>query len=1142
MGLTIRLFGEFEALRDGILVPKEAWGREKTKAVLKILVSQRGKVFKQDELIEKLWPEMDPQRAASNLRGRIAELRHALEPSLKTGAQSQYILTRYEGYGFSAQADCWLDTEEFVRLYEQGSRLEKPGQWEEALQSYEQAAQLYRGDFLEEDRYEDWAIPLREKWQEKYLDLLSSLAECHARLGQYRRALARCHQALRIEAYRESFYRQLMLYYYLAGDQREALQAYEQCRKTLQEELGAKPAAETQRLYEQIQNREIPGIDQKYQPIKVVERHPIPYSLGRIPFVGREADYALLISSLKEAKRGKGRLILIGGEAGVGKTRLVQEALAYVRKRSQACLLQGRCQEMTSSLAFQPLIAALREPLALLKPQDLKPIPPLWLAEVANLMPELRGLLPDLPVNPALPSEQARNRQFEGLTQFLLGLIPARELLVLFLDDLHWSDPSTVGFLSYLLPSLERHKLLVLGTYRSEEVAEKRLLLELSLEAARRNLLQEISLDRLSREAVDHLLGQTAPGLGQIEAFQKRLYQETEGNPFFLVAVLQALLEAGAIRITEKGRWETEIDQITVNYRELMIPKQVRDVIQRRVERLNEPERRLLGLASVIGHAFEYEVLHKAWEEDEECLDLLEHLSRVQLLVERAKGPRPQYEFSHDKIREVVYEELSGSRRQQLHARVTKSLEEFYAAHLEEQAALLAHHYAQAGIWDKALDFTLRALRKSTQKYQWEEGLTLAKRALELLNQVPLAQAKRFEKRFEVLQSCVEIHGLLGRREEQGKCIQGLFELAHQLADATKLFEAYRQRSGLYQVLGRYAEAKEDAQRALEMARAGRDKEGEASALNTLGSVHRNLGEYPEALKYYQKAYELYQELGHTGKAALALNNLGAIYGDLGRYETALEHFKQALRLFEEVNDRMWQGLVLVNIGDIYSKLGDYERALHHIRQGQYILQQIGVPIQAAYALHCIGSVYRGLGKLHEALMHHKQTSQIWKKAGNRLLEAYALHHIALVHSELREHEEAKHYFEEAQKIIEEIQVKDLAIENLSHLGTALLGLGKSAEALAHSQRAIGLLESSGGCELPQAMYFNHFQVLWANKQIQKANTYLRKAHEKVMRQAEHIKDKALRKSFLENVRVNQEILAEYGNPKRNPHSGPPLP
>jgi len=250
--LSIRLLGRFGVLRYGKPIPDEAWGRRKAKTLLKVLLTNPGHVFAQDQLIEALFEGKNPKSAVENLYGRVSELRRALEPGLKHGSKSQFIVRQSQGYRFDVTGACWIDTQEFVQHLNTGERCQQEGRHAEAVEALEGAISLYRGEFLEADRYEEWALGPREHWQERYSVILTQLAEGYAHLGDLHRAAIACRAAFDLQPSREAVLRQLMSYHYATGERAEALRVYRISVDALKNELDVAPSAETEALHSQI--------------------------------------------------------------------------------------------------------------------------------------------------------------------------------------------------------------------------------------------------------------------------------------------------------------------------------------------------------------------------------------------------------------------------------------------------------------------------------------------------------------------------------------------------------------------------------------------------------------------------------------------------------------------------------------------------------------------------------------------------------------------------------------------------------------------------------------------------------------------------------------------------------------------------
>lgn len=250
--LAIKLFGRFDVLRSGEPLPDEAWGRRKTKTLLKVLLTDPGRAFTHDQLIEALFGGENPESALKNLYGRVSELRRALEPGLKRGNESQFIVRRGQGYCFAVAVPSWIDVQEFAKHLDAGEQCQQGGRHAEAAEAFEAAISLYRGEFLAEDRYEEWTLAPREHWRERYSAAITHLAEGYAHLGDFHRAAIACRAAFDLQPSRESVLRQLMSYHYATGERAEALRVYQIGVDALEKELDVAPSAETEALHNQI--------------------------------------------------------------------------------------------------------------------------------------------------------------------------------------------------------------------------------------------------------------------------------------------------------------------------------------------------------------------------------------------------------------------------------------------------------------------------------------------------------------------------------------------------------------------------------------------------------------------------------------------------------------------------------------------------------------------------------------------------------------------------------------------------------------------------------------------------------------------------------------------------------------------------
>jgi class 3 adenylate cyclase len=438
-------------------------------------------------------------------------------------------------------------------------------------------------------------------------------------------------------------------------------------------------------------------------------------------FVGREVELAKLRGGLDAALAGRGRILLLVGEPGVGKTRTSEELVTYARMRG-AQVLWGRCYEGEGAPPYWPWVQVIRSYAHECEPRTLAAEMGPGASDIAAVVSEVRARLPGLPEPPPLEPDQARFRLFDGVAGFLRNAA-RRQPLVLVLDDLHWADKASLLLLQFLARELGSDRLLVLGTYRDVELRRQHPLSETLAELARNPLCERVLLRGLARADVARFIEATT-GKAPAEALADAVFRETEGNPFFVHEVVRLLAADGRLeRPPVGGSWSLEI------------PQGVREVVGRRLNRLSEECNQALAIASVVGREFDLAVLQRVAELPEErLLETLEEAAAARVIgdVPEARG---RYRFSHALVRETLYEELNTPRRVRLHARVGAVLEEL---HRDEgpQLAEISHHCfqaVQAGGVDRAVEAATRAGDWAAGRLAHEEAALHYERAVQAL-------------------------------------------------------------------------------------------------------------------------------------------------------------------------------------------------------------------------------------------------------------------------------------------------------------------------------------------------------------------------------------------------------------------------
>jgi len=453
---------------------------------------------------------------------------------------------------------------------------------------------------------------------------------------------------------------------------------------------------------------------------------------ARLSFVGRAAERAKLAALWQRAQAGERSLALIAGEPGIGKTRLAAE-LASAAAEAGAIVLFGRSDEDLSA-PFQPLAQALGHYAAHAETETLRAEAGDGASDLARLVPELARRLAVAPSAPSAEPEADRARLFDAIDELLAGAARGAPVLVV-LDDLHWADKPSLVLLRALLRSARPAALLLVGTYRETDLARTHPLAELLADLRREPRVERVLLRGLVPADVSALVasrGQQEPPAEFVAA----LHAETDGNPFFVEEVLRHLIETGALRRQEDGRWTSDRP-----IEELGIPEGVREVVGRRLSRLSETANQALGVAAVIGREFDAALIEAAGgPSGDALLDALDEAARARLIAE-APGALGRFAFAHALVRQTLYQELGTTRRVRLHWRIGEALEQRSASAPEAQLSAIAHHLCEgalAGDARRAVDVTLRAAAQAEGLVAHEEAIALTMRALALLDQAGL--------------------------------------------------------------------------------------------------------------------------------------------------------------------------------------------------------------------------------------------------------------------------------------------------------------------------------------------------------------------------------------------------------------------
>lgn len=512
--------------------------------------------------------------------------------------------------------------------------------------------------------------------------------------------------------------------------------------------------------------------------VRLAASPPDDTHTSRIPLIGREPEFAQLQRALEEALAGRGSLVMVGGEPGIGKTHLTGAILREAKRRG-AFAATGHCYEMEGAPPYVPFIEMLEYSVRTSPREGLRQLLGGDAPEVAKLMPELRNMYPEMPAALQLPPEQQRRFLFNAYRSFVERSARMTPIVAV-LEDLHWADEPTLLLLQHLAQTLPSTPMLLIGTYRDMELQTARPFAKMLETLLRQKQATRMTLRRLPVGGVQSMLaamsGQPPP-----PSLARVVFEETEGNPFFVEEVFRHLSEEGKL-FDETGKWRPglRVDQ-------LQVPEGVRLVLGRRLERLGGDARRALTTAAVIGRSFSLPLLEELENRQPDAvLDAVEEAERAHLLTAEPVGRETRYRFVHELVRQTLAETLSLPRRQRLHARVAEAIERLHAANLEAHAPSLAHHLYQAGAAadpEKTTTYLTLTAKRASAGAAHEEALT------HLDNALSLWEGEQGGRTAELLEQRAAALRSIGRREEAardyGKAIT-MFENAGAAARAAE--------------------------------------------------------------------------------------------------------------------------------------------------------------------------------------------------------------------------------------------------------------------------------------------------------------------------------------------------------------------
>ncbi|MDB5076318.1 MAG: repeat:Bacterial transcriptional activator domain:Tetratricopeptide 4, partial [Chloroflexi bacterium] len=653
-------------------------------------------------------------QARNNLRQTLHQLRHVLPDADRFLYGDVHTLRWHEDASFSLDVAAF---EHALARADTAEHLHDPSAWRSAL---EEAVALYRADLLP-SCYDEWIVPERERLRQRYLAALAVLVRLLEAQRDYASAIRHAQSWIRYDPLTEDAYRALMHLLAQSDDRAGALRTYRTCARILQRELGVEPSETTRQVYERLLHVEaLPPVI----PVNNQLTATVP------ALIGRQQEWELLRTAWQQANSGQPRCALVRGDAGIGKTRLAEELLAWASRQGVA-VARTRSYAAEGRLSLAPVSDLLRS--ERIRPH-LARLDAVWLTEVSRIVPEVLAEHSGLPRPEPITEYGQRQRFFEALARAMLAGKP----LMILVDDLQWCDQETLEWLHFLLRFDTTARLLVVGTIRDEELPADHPLRTFLLHLGNTVGLLEISLQPLDAAETARLAAQVVGRELHLDVVL-RLYRQTEGNPLFVVETVRAGLGQASEDIPLE-----ELDAEDPP----RLPPRVFTVIAGRLAQLSGPAREVVGLAAAVGRAFTLDILLRAGHGDEESVvHALGELWNKRIVREQGANT---YDFSHDKLREVAYAEISAPQRRLFHRRIAQAQEAANTDDLDPVSGQVAFHYEHAGMAEQAIPYYQRAAAVAQRVYANDDAIRLLSRGLELLEGLP-AGVKRDTQELNLL-------------------------------------------------------------------------------------------------------------------------------------------------------------------------------------------------------------------------------------------------------------------------------------------------------------------------------------------------------------------------------------------------------
>jgi tetratricopeptide (TPR) repeat protein/KaiC/GvpD/RAD55 family RecA-like ATPase len=790
----------------------------------------------------------------------------------------------------------------------------------------------------------------------------------------------------------------------------------------------------------------------------VVVPSPRPVAAREIQLIDRAKEMEVLRDAANSAIRGAGGIVLLHGEAGIGKTRLARELGAYAQSQGMR-VLSGRCPALFRMDGVPPYVLweeVIRDYLEACTPEQLFRVIGSYPIEVSKLVPELRQKLTAFPQSFPLSPEHSRDRLYEAVAQFVTNISKETPLLII-LDDLQWTDKSSLLLLQYIARGALQDSLLILGAYRDTDTDENHPLSAILAELNRERLLHSVQLKRMAFGDVSDMIARMLGQDNVPREFCELVFEKTRGNPFFVEEVIRSLKEEEILYL-EGDEWRTK------EVASIEFPKTVKNVIKKRISRLDDECHQVMTMASFIGKDFTPEALHSVTGlAEEQLFEIMDKLIKTGLFKQEVIRGEDVCSFADIIVRDVVHEEVGHFKRKQLHGAVGHALETLYAQDIDEHLGELALHFLESGEREKALDYFLRAGDKAASVYANNEAASYFQSALQYLEE----QEGTLPQRAQVLERIGDIKKLVGECDNCLRNWKAALLLREQLNEKVKVARLHRKMANLlWDTMGEAKKAESHHEEAMRVLEAEPESIELAGLYEDMAHMYYRTGDLTKALSSVEKALELARTLNASEVIASSYASLGTIHGFAGDSRKSVECFERGL---EQALDnghietalRIYNNLPILLRASVHSA-EDYQRSLELFEQGLKLAKEVGDIHFLSWLEASLAEAYVGMANIDKALLLAEESVTLDRKAQNLVHLSMSLSTLGFIQQVRGEWDEAEQYYNEALQVSQRLADFQSIAMSYGYLGWLHFDKGEYGTAREYLETVLKTLEQTG--------------------------------------------------------------------------------